>query len=76
MSEYHKWQRDRDRELRRKRWAEKSAVTKRAQKQKVSLANVPSMDSGRDDENHGSNPSPANLQVGSEGPRLPYRRDA
>jgi hypothetical protein len=63
MSEYHRLQRDREREQRRKRWAEKSAVTKRAQKQKVSLAHVRSMDGGREDDAHGTHPTKANVSA-------------
>jgi hypothetical protein len=59
----------------RRRWAEKSAVTKRAQRQKVSLARIPSMGGGKD-EYHGPNPPPANLPVGSEGACAPDGRDA
>jgi hypothetical protein len=44
----------------RKRWAEKSSVTKRAQKQKVSLAPVPSLDRGAKDSSH-DNPTEANV---------------
>jgi hypothetical protein len=44
----------------RKRWSEKSAVTKRAQKQKVSLAPVPSLDGGAKDSSHG-NPTEADV---------------
>jgi hypothetical protein len=49
-----------DQAARRKRWSERSAVTKRAQKQKVSLAPVPSLDGGAKDSSH-DNPTEADV---------------
>jgi hypothetical protein len=49
----------------RKRWSEKSAVTKRAMTQKVSLAPVPSLDGGAKDSSHATS-SEANVSARSE----------
>jgi hypothetical protein len=54
-----------DHAARRKRWSEKSAVTKRAQTQKVSLAPVPSLDAGDRVGSHGGS-SEADVQARSE----------
>lgn len=47
-----------DQAARRKRWSEKSAVTKRAQKQKVSLASIPSLSGGDTETSHGNVTAP------------------
>jgi hypothetical protein len=55
-----------DQAARRKRWSEKSAVTKRAQKQKVSLAPVPSLSGGDTGTSYGNVTAPdvsARLEV-------------
>jgi hypothetical protein len=59
----------------RKRLAEKSAVTKRAQRQKVSLARIPSLEAGREDGRHGPNTPEADVSDRHEGSRLEKRRE-
>jgi hypothetical protein len=54
----------------RKRWSEKSAVTKRAMTQKVSLARIPSLDGGREDD-HGAQASEAYVSPRPQVPRQP-----
>jgi hypothetical protein len=51
----------------RKRWSEKSAVTKRAQTQKVSLAPISILERDREDDGHGPYASEADISARHEG---------